>query len=141
MNHRSLAFLPIQERQAIEEFMRCVRQTFSRQVEQMILFGSKARGENNLYSDIDVLLVTDNEDWRFCHAISDIAADVSLHYDVLIEPHVIEQTRWERMRRGRFVLRETVRNEGIALFPPTVRVPAANPPSGSDGAVDTCPER
>ncbi len=124
MNHRSLAFLPTQERRAIEEFMQHIRRAFPRQVEQMILFGSKARGESDLDSDIDVLLVTDSEDWRFCHAISDIAADISLHYDVLIEPHVIEWTRWERMRRSRFVLCKTVRNEGVALFPPKVRAPA-----------------
>jgi predicted nucleotidyltransferase len=117
MNHHSLTFLSSQERQAVKEFMQRVKRAFPRRVKRMILFGSKARMSNDLDSDIDILLVTNNEDWRFCHAISNIAADVSLDCDVLLEPHVIEQTRWERMRRGRFVLYETVRDEGVALFP------------------------
>jgi predicted nucleotidyltransferase len=117
MNHRSLTFLSSQERQAIQEFMQRVERAFPRQVDQMILFGSKARRNSSLDSDINILLVTDNEDWRFCHAISDIAADVSLYCDVLLEPHVIERARWERMQHERFVLYETVQDEGVALFP------------------------
>jgi predicted nucleotidyltransferase len=83
----------------------------------MILFGSKARGDAHAYSDIDVLLIVDREDWLFSHAISSIAADVSLAYDVLIGPRVIGQERWARMRHRRITLYENVQADGIELLP------------------------
>ncbi len=46
---------------------------------------------------------------------SDIAADVSLIQDVLIEPRVIGRARWDEMRRHRFALYENVQAEGVRL--------------------------
>jgi predicted nucleotidyltransferase len=84
---------------------------------QAVLFGSKARGESTPWSDIDILIIVDQEDWRFSHAISDLAADVSLEYDVLIAPRVIGQDRWERMTELRFSLYRNIVAEGIPLSP------------------------
>lgn len=82
-----------------------------------MLFGSKARGDSEPWSDIDILIIVDDEDWRFQHAISTLAARVSLEYDVLIGPRVIGQERWERMKRYGFGLYQNVIAEGIPLSP------------------------
>ena len=63
----------------------------------------------------DRLLVVDRDDWRLSHAISTLAARVSLEYDVLIGPRVIGQERWERMKRHRFGLYRNIVAEGIPL--------------------------
>ena len=65
--------------------------------------------------DIDILIVTEQDDWRFSHAISTLAAQVSLEYDVLIGPRVIGQERWERMKQHRFGLYQNIVAEGIPL--------------------------
>jgi len=117
MSQRTLTWLPDQDRQAIEAFRKHVSQTYPERVERMILFGSKARDDGHAYSDLDVLLIVDREDWRFRHAISGIAADVSLAYDVLIGPKVIGRQRWDEMRRHRFTLYENVQADGIELLP------------------------
>ena len=93
MNHQKLSSLLERDRRAVEAFSERVWQTYPKRMRQMILFGSKARSDAHVYSDIDVLLIVDTEDWRFRHAISSIAADVSLAYDVLISPRVIGQER------------------------------------------------
>ena len=115
MNRHTPSSLPEQERRAIEAFLKRVRQAYPQRVKQMSLFGSKARGDSHAASDIDILLIVDEEDWHFRHAISDIAADVSLAHDVLIEPRVIGQARWDEMRRHRFALYENVQAEGVGL--------------------------
>jgi hypothetical protein len=117
MNRQKLPSLSERDRRAVETFSERVWQTYPKRVRQMILFGSKARGDSNTYSDIDVLLIVDREDWRFRHAISGIAADVSLTYDVLIGPRVIGQERWARMRHRRITLYENVQADGIELLP------------------------
>ena len=115
MNRRFPSSLSERERRAIEAFLKRVRRAYPQRVKQMSLFGSKARGDSHAASDIDILLIVDDEDWRFRHAISNIAADVSLAYDVLIEPRVIGQARWDEMRRHRFALYENVQAEGVGL--------------------------
>ena len=116
MNRRPLVFLPERERRAIEAFVERVWQTCPEKVQQIILFGSKARGDSHAHSDVDVLLIVNEEDWRFRHAISGIAADVSLTYDVLIGPRVIGHERWGRMRRHHFTFYENVQIDGVELF-------------------------
>lgn len=117
MKQQTLSFLPERDRRAVETFSERVWQTYPKQVRQMVLFGSKARGDSHAYSDLDVLLIVDREDWRFSHAISSIAADVSLAYDVLIGPRIISQERWARMRHHRITLYENVQADGIELLP------------------------
>lgn len=105
------------ERQAVTSFVDQLRQRYPKRVLQSVLFGSKARGDSEPWSDIDILIIVDDEDWRFQHAISTLAARVSLEYDVLIGPRVIGQERWERMKRYGFGLYQNVIAEGIPLSP------------------------
>ena len=110
------------ERQAIEVFVERICQQYPRRILQAVLFGSKARGDSQPWSDIDILVIVDSEDWRFQHAISSLAANVSLEYDVLIGPRVIGHERWERMKQDGFSLYQNVMAEGI----PLAVVPAAS---------------
>ena len=103
------------EQRAVTRFLELLRRHHAERVQQVILFGSKARGDSRAWSDIDLLIVVDRDDWRLSHAISDLAADVSLEYDVLIGPRVIGQERWERMKQRRFGLYQNVAAEGIPL--------------------------
>jgi len=103
------------ERKAVARFVEFLRQRYPGRILQAVLFGSKARGDSRPWSDIDILIVVDSEDWRFQHAISTLAARVSLEYDVLIGPRVIGQERWERMKQRRFGLYQNIVSEGIPL--------------------------
>ena len=107
--------LQANEHLAVTRFLELLRRHHSERVQQMILFGSKARGDSGSWSDMDILIVVDRDDWRLSHAISDLAADVSLEYDVLIGPRVIGKERWERMKQRRFGLYQNVVAEGIPL--------------------------
>jgi len=103
------------EREAIESFLAKLWAQYPERIFQAILFGSKSRGDSHPESDIDVLLIADQDEWRFQHAISDIASDVSLEYSVLIGPRVISQARWAKMTQEHFGLCENVEREGIPL--------------------------
>jgi len=103
------------ERRAVARFVEFLCQRYPGRILQAVLFGSKARGDSQPWSDIDILIVVDSEDWRFQHAISTLAARVSLEYDVLIGPRVIGQERWERMKQHHFGLYRNIVAEGIPL--------------------------
>ncbi len=113
MRHR----LQPHEQQAVADFLDRLQRRHPERVLQTMLFGSKARGDSTPESDIDVLIIVDQDDWRFSHAISDLAADISLEYDVLIAPRVIGRERWERMTERRSGLYRAIAAEGIPLSP------------------------
>lgn len=109
--------LSANERQAVAKFVDRLHHRYPKRILQSVLFGSKARGDSGPSSDIDILIIVDDEDWQFQHAISTLAARMSLEYDVLIAPRVIGHERWERIKRHGFGLYQNVIAEGIPLSP------------------------
>jgi len=105
--------LTSQEREALTDFTSRLRERFPGRILQTVLFGSKARGDSDAWSDIDLLILVREEDWALRRAINTMAARVSLEYDVLIGPRVICQERWERMGQQRFSLYHNIIEEGI----------------------------
>jgi len=110
--------LTLVEVEAVEEFVEAIYHHFSDMAAQIVLFGSKARGESHAGSDIDVLVVVRREDWRLSNAISTLAARISYEHDVLLGPVVIGQERWERMGREKFSLYRNIAWEGKVILPP-----------------------
>ena len=74
------------EVQALKTFVRRLHQAFPDQILQVSLFGSKARGESDADSDVDVLVIINQHDRPLRREIIDIASDLSLEYDVLSVP-------------------------------------------------------
>ncbi len=99
------------------------------QIEQLILFGSHARGDARPDSDVDVLVVVNwpqerlpngfyaafsgDPRWR---EIINIAADISLEYSIFISPTVISEHRYNEWSP----LVNQVKREGIVLWPKNV---------------------
>lgn len=122
MNNRSIEHLTAKEQRAVQAFLQSLQKHLAGQVLQTILFGSKARGDSSLWSDIDILITVREETWPLRAEISTLAADVSLEYDVLIGPRVIGQDRWERMKQAGFGLYKNIAAEGVPLPLPALRV-------------------
>lgn len=117
MNEREIAHLTARERKAIQLFSQQLYERFPGEILQVMLFGSKARGDSDPWSDIDILVTVREESWPLRGEISALAADVSLEHDVLIGPCVIGQERWERMQEHRFGLCQNIKAEGTPLAP------------------------
>lgn len=101
------------DRQALREFVSYLHKSIPDQVEFVALFGSKARGDSQQDSDIDVLVILSREDRKLRREILRQAARISLEYDVLLSPRVIGAERWEKMRG--FSLYQNVQQEAAGL--------------------------
>jgi predicted nucleotidyltransferase len=95
------------------EIVHYLRQTIPERLRTIALFGSKARGDSHPGSDIDVLVIIDQDDRVLQDKILTRAAQISLDYDVLLSLRVIGEPRWQQMRG--FTLYQNVLNEAIGL--------------------------
>jgi predicted nucleotidyltransferase len=83
------------EKTALQVFTNRLQSNYAQQVQQISLFGSKARGDSSPDSDIDILVIVRQGDRTLRHEIIDIASEISLEFDVLISPRVISEKRWQ----------------------------------------------
>lgn len=84
-------------------------------LDRVILFGSRARGDAEVESDIDVMIVLRSEpsDGELAADICvDIAAELSLEHDTVILPFLTDS---RTMADSVFSLYRNVRREGIAI--------------------------
>lgn len=89
--------LPANEKKAVREFLTAVQTAYGNKIQRAALFGSKVRGDSTRYSDIDVLLIVSDDNWKFRKAISGISSDIALKYDVLLDVRIISVSRWQYM--------------------------------------------
>jgi len=89
--------LSTKEEKAVREFIRTVRSVYGDKIHRAALFGSKTRGDWTKYSDVDILLIVEDDNWTFRKAIIMTASDVELKYDVLLDIRVISAARWQYM--------------------------------------------
>jgi predicted nucleotidyltransferase len=107
-----------QEQAAVHNFVQAVQVNYPDQVEQVVLFGSKARGDATPESDIDVLVVLRDNDWRLRDAMRTLGARVSLEHDVLLSIRAVSADKWTELARYQFPLYRAIQAEGIVLFSP-----------------------
>ena len=112
---QSILNLSLNEERAVREFLTKVRIAFGGKVERAALFGSKVRGKSTEYSDIDILLIVTDDDWKFKKAIIGIGSDVSLDYDILMDIRIISKNQWEYLAAIQAGLYQNIVRDAIAL--------------------------
>ncbi|HXF84451.1 MAG TPA: nucleotidyltransferase domain-containing protein [Anaerolineales bacterium] len=105
-----------EERTSIRLLLERLIERHSDEVQQVVLFGSKARGDFDTDSDIDLLVLVKNESWELRNSIWSLAARIELDYNVLFNVHVIGIERWKQMTLDQFSLCRNVEKDGILLF-------------------------
>ena len=83
-----------EDRLAIEEAVTLLRRRFP--VREVVLFGSKSRGDDDPESDIDLLVLTTRPLLRAERgAIVDALFPIQLRHDVVLSPLIVAAEEWE----------------------------------------------
>jgi len=107
--------LAVPEQAGLKTLLKKLRKGYPDQIRQVVLFGSKARNDSHADSDLDLLVLVENETWALRYDIWKLAARVELEYDLLFNIQVISLERWQAMTQAGFSLCQSVAREGIAL--------------------------
>jgi len=111
----SLLTLTPNEKEAISDFVRALRERMGSIVREIILFGSKVSGNSEKDSDIDILIVLNSLSWEIKKTISELAAQENIKHNVLISTIRYHADTWENPTIKISPFGRIVRNEGIWL--------------------------
>jgi len=117
MKTRSISHLTSNERAAIDEYIRQIGKRFPGRIHSVTLFGSKARGDADAESDIDLLVLVDEENPSFRSQLWAIASEVSLEHNLVLSVRVFGQARWAESRRMGLPLYRAIDSEAMLLTP------------------------
>jgi len=106
------------ERQALEDFKHRLLAEFGDRIILIKLYGSRARGEYHLHSDVDLLVVVRKKTKRLDEKVLDIECEISERYGYRdhLAPMIMSlaEYKWEKRRQWPFIL--TVEEDGIDVF-------------------------
>lgn len=114
-----LSHLTGDERAALTAFVNCLRQRYGDDVVHVKLFGSKARGDSDDESDLDLLVVVRMEDGdyrKYWHEIVDIGWDIELAHGVVTSLVIKDEGGYAKMRDRQLLLARNIERDGIELW-------------------------
>ncbi|OFX51643.1 MAG: hypothetical protein A2046_09795 [Bacteroidetes bacterium GWA2_30_7] len=86
-------------RYILSDLKKHLQNKYGNSIKDVILFGSRARGDSMEFSDYDILIVLNtNYSWRDEDKILDLCYDIDLKYNILIDAHLISKNELNTIR-------------------------------------------
>jgi len=105
-----------QEQKVALEFVSRMRQRFDGQLVSAILFGSRARGEAEPESDMDVLVVLTTADVEMRKQVRYLAVDIGLECGIYPSTRIWSLAEWRSALEIQTQLYRNVQRDGIDLL-------------------------
>jgi len=87
-----------EETEVLEEFKRRVQEQFPGELVNMLVFGSKARGDAAQESDIDVIVITHSDDKKLAKNIRYTGYDLEIEHGIILSIQVYSQRHINYLR-------------------------------------------
>lgn len=101
------------------EYAEALAERLGEELVQVGLFGSRARGDARWRSDYDLIVVLRSASDEAWHAVHRLATRFELEHNVDLSTKILDQERFEQLRRSSVPFwRNYVRDEKV-LWPPT----------------------
>ena len=104
------------ERRWLDDFLSGVRTQFADAVRDVVIYGSKARGDWHEASDIDVLIILADEREGEEEGVKRLGYGLSVMRDALPCLVAWTEAEWEKLGRRDSGLHEAVEREGISVL-------------------------
>ncbi len=89
----------IDNQKILSDLKEHLNQNYDGSINEIVLFGSHARGESTRDSDYDILIVLDNDySAKDENVILDLCYDINLKYNILIDAHLLSKSEMKSIR-------------------------------------------
>jgi len=119
LDERLPSHLTPNERVALMTLVDRLHQRYGEDLLRVVLFGSKARGDFDDESDLDVLIVVrmpDDNYWRHWNEIVTTTYDLELTYSVVFSFIIKDEPEYALMRQWNLLLNRNIEQDGIELW-------------------------
>jgi len=106
-----MTHLTEQEKKALALFKARAVRSLPDHTATIQLFGSKARGDAQKHSDLDVLVIVADGTWHDRIRLSEISAHVMGETNVLISPKLFTRQQWQTMKQERAMFWQTIKHD------------------------------
>ena len=103
------------EQNILRQFKTIITTKFPGEISEILIFGSKARSDSKEDSDVDILVITESEDWNLMRSIRDIAYDLELENEVILSIQIFSKSYTEFLRSFRSQFINNVDRESVVL--------------------------
>ncbi len=104
------------DRGALDAYIASLYAQYGDRLQRVVLFGSKARGDADTESDLDVLIVLDDGVWRLRDAVALLAFEPMMEHGVVLSPLVVDTTGYAWWRRHDAPIYRSITAEGVELW-------------------------
>ena len=75
---------------------------FGDEIKDVVLFGSRAKGDSTINSDYDILIILNKKDynWKYKYRINEVIYDIELDNDIIIDSHILSEYEVNNTLRG-----------------------------------------
>ena len=123
MDHEQAQALPehlsLNEQAGLLELVWRLRQRYGDRLRRVVLFGSKARGDYDEESDVDLLVllrVPKHEYWAHWHEVVDLAWEIGFAHGFVTSVVLRHEDDYERIRRDGLLFARNIERDGIELW-------------------------
>ena len=102
-------------RDVARRFAEDIKKYLGESVREVILFGSVARGDYGENSDVDILIIVDENAWEAQKKASDIAVNYLLKYGIYVSAKVLSLKEFELMKNLNTAFYRNIRQEGVSI--------------------------
>jgi len=103
------------EEKALAEFSKALNGYFPSRIKNILLFGSKARGDSTPLSDIDVLVLVDRSDALLRRRIYSMVSGILIKHEVLVSVKIIEEAHFVLLKKIGTNFVKNIEKEGIRI--------------------------
>lgn len=92
-----------EERKALDGYVAAVRAHYGERLHDILVFGSRARGDNKPDSDVDLAVIFTDEGWDYWRRkfdLIDMGWDAYIEQGLDIEPWPVSREKWEHHERN-----------------------------------------
>jgi uncharacterized protein len=114
VNEKSLS-LTASERAALDGYLANLHRQYGDRLVRVVLFGSKARGDFDVESDLDVLVVLHDGDWHLRDAVALAVFEPMIENGVVLSPLIVDIADYAWWQKHNAPIYRNICAEGVEL--------------------------